>query len=338
MRIAIVNDLALAREVLRRLVLSAAGYTVAWMAADGEEAVAKTAADRPDVILMDLVMPKLDGVEATRRIMRASPCPILVVTVSVETNFALVCRALGAGGLDAVDTPTLGPGGTVVNGEPLLSRLARLAAAKAGVATPAPLPPGPPAADLPFTVAIAASTGGPDALAVVLGVLPSDLPAVVLVNQHIAAEFATGLADQLARRCRLPVRPAREGEVLKAGAILLAASDDHLVLGPDHRLGYTSEPRAYPYRPSADVLFHSLAARGPRQGVGVVLTGMGPDGADGLARLRSGGWHTIAQDEATSVVYGMPRAAVERHAAADVLPLDRIGPTIVARVRAAVSS
>src|SRR5262245_15233459 len=133
MRIAIVNDLALAREVLRRVVLSVPGHVVAWMAEDGDDAVAKAAADRPDAILMDLIMPRLDGVEATRQIMKQSPCPILVVTVSVTNNYAMACRAMGAGALDAVDTPTFGPNATVQNGEKLVARLARLEAEIAGI-------------------------------------------------------------------------------------------------------------------------------------------------------------------------------------------------------------
>ena len=130
MRIAIVNDLSLAREVLRRLVLSVPGYAVAWVAEDGDEAVRKAAADRPDAILMDLVMPRLNGVEATRQIMKQSPCPILVVTATIPGHYELVIQAMGAGALDAVETPALGPGGTVQNGKPLLARLAKLADAE----------------------------------------------------------------------------------------------------------------------------------------------------------------------------------------------------------------
>ena len=132
MRIGIVNDLALAREVLRRVVTAMPGYTVAWTADDGDDAIHKAADDRPDVILMDLVMPRLNGVEATRQIMQRSPCPILVVTVSVATNYALACQAMGAGALDAVDTPTFGPGGAVQNADKLVTRLGRLEAALGG--------------------------------------------------------------------------------------------------------------------------------------------------------------------------------------------------------------
>src|SRR5437763_1738416 len=133
MRVAIVNDLSLAREVLRRLVLTVPGYSVAWMAEDGDEAILKAAADRPDAVLMDLVMPRLNGVEATRQIMKHSPCPILVVTATIPGNYELVIRAMGAGGLDAVETPTLGPSGGILNGEPLLARLAKVSDATRGI-------------------------------------------------------------------------------------------------------------------------------------------------------------------------------------------------------------
>jgi len=333
MRIGIVNDLALAREVLRRVVLSVPGYAVAWTADDGDAAVRLAAADRPDAILMDLVMPRLDGAEATRRIMRASPCPILVVTATVPGNFDLVYRAMGAGALDAVETPTLGPDGAVAHADPLVAHLAALDAAAGGAKTAGGAAGSHPAPGLPPVVAIGASTGGPDALVVVLGALPPAFPAAVLIAQHIAARYAPGLADRLAGRCRLPVRTARDGDAVVAGVVLLAATDDHLELGPDRRLRYTPVPRDAPYRPAADVLFGSLVAHHPRAGIGVVLTGMGTDGAGGLLRLRAAGWHTIAQDEATCVVYGMPRAAVEVRAAVEILPLALVGPTLVARMR-----
>jgi two-component system response regulator WspF len=332
MRIAIVNDLALAREILRRVVISVPGCSVAWLAGDGDEAVLMAARDRPDAILMDLVMPRMDGAEATRRIMRDSPCPVLVVTATVPGHFDLVYQAMGAGALDAVETPTFGPGGTIRNGDRLTNQLARIgAAAGARGSLERPIPP---LSGLPPVVAIGSSTGGPDALATVLASLPADFPAAVLLAQHIAAEYAHGLAERLATQCRLPVRAAREGDALTPGVVLLAATNDHLALGPDRRLGYTAIPHAAPYRPSADVLFASLAAYIPRDGVGVLLTGMGTDGAEGLLRLRQAGWHTIAQDESSCVVYGMPRAAVEARAASEILPLTLIGPAIIGKIRA----
>jgi two-component system response regulator WspF len=342
MRIAIVNDLALAQHVLRRLVESVPGYTVAWVAADGAEAVRRAAADRPDAILMDLIMPVMDGAEATRRIMAAGPCPILVVTASVGGNFDKVYEALGAGGLDAVQTPTFGSGGIVQGGEAVLQRLAKLeravgAPGSAGVAPP-PTASGAtkiilePA--LPPLLALGASTGGPEAVSQVLSALSPGPPGPVVVVQHIASDFAAGFADWLHNRTGLSTRLAADGTAPAAGHVYVAATDDHLVLRPDRRFAYTAEPRTYPYRPSVDVFFESLAVSWPRPGVAVLLTGMGSDGARGLGRLKHLGWHTIVQDQATSVVYGMPRAAAERNAACQILPLPQIGPAVKARMTA----
>jgi two-component system response regulator WspF len=338
MRIAIVNDLALAQVVLRRAVESVPGYSVAWTAADGGEAVRKAAADRPDVVLMDLLMPVMDGAEATRRIMAASPCPILIVTASLGANFGKVYEALGAGGLDAVKTPTLGPGGQVRGGEALLARLAKLARTSRVGGETAPHPPPPHLSHsplrLPPLLALGASTGGPEAVAQALACLAPAPPGPVVVVQHIAADFAAGFAGWLQGRTGLPTGVAVPGDAPAPGRVYVAGSDDHLALGPDRRFLYTAEPKDYPYRPSVGVFFASLAATWPGPGVAVLLTGMGNDGAGGLAALKGRGWHTIAQDQATSVVYGMPKAAVELNAAVEVLPLPQIGPVIRARLTA----
>jgi two-component system response regulator WspF len=332
MRVAIVNDLALAREVLRRLVLSVPGYTIAWTACDGAEAVRKAAADRPDVILMDLVMPVLDGAEATRRIMIESPCPILLVTSSVCGNFSKVYEAMGHGGLDAVNTPTLDPEGKVRDGEALLTRLANLA--RAGRMTAAPIVSPPPvvrpAGQGTPLLALGASTGGPEALARIVETFPADFPAAVIIVQHIGADFAPSLAHWLQDRARLRVRLALAGDAPVRGEILVAGSNDHLLLGSDGRLIYTRDPVDNPYRPSVDVLFSSLAACWPTPGVAALLTGMGADGARGLLALRQAGWFTLAQDQASSVVYGMPQAAAQIGAACQVLPLSRLAPVILA--------
>jgi two-component system response regulator WspF len=333
MRIAIVNDLALAREVLRRLVLSAAEHSVAWTAENGAEAVRFAAQDRPDVILMDLVMPVMDGAEATRRIMAQSPCPILLVTATVSGNFALVYKAMGYGGLDAVNTPTLGPGGRLEGGEAILARLAKVDQTRALSTGPLPTsgpergaspPVGP---TRPPLVILGASTGGPEAVAQILAGLPVSLPAAVVVIQHIGAGFAPGLAEWLQVRSPLPVRLAVEGQAPAATQVVVAGTDDHLVLRPTGRFAYTADPAENPYRPSVDV-FCATAEGWAGLGLAVLLTGMGSDGARGLARLRRAGWTTIAQDQATSIVFGMPRAAVELGAASQVLPLSAIAPAI----------
>jgi two-component system response regulator WspF len=338
MRVAIVNDLSLAQAVLIRLIESVQGYSVAWTAKDGAEAVRRAAADVPDAILMDLLMPVMDGAEATRRIMAANPCPILVVTSSVGGNFGKVYEALGAGGLDATQTPTFGPGGGVEGGQPILNRLALLAQTKVksqgiSTASSAPSAIANSAAQVSTLVAIGASTGGPEAIAQVLTSMGPQLLAPVVVIQHIAADFAIGLASWLQSRTGLPVAVAQDGTEPIAGKVYIAATNDHLVLRPDRRFAYTADPKSYPYRPSVDVFFQSLAAVWPRPGVAALLTGMGSDGARGLARLKDLGWRTIVQDKASCVVYGMPRAAQEIGAAVEVLPLAQIGGVIVRRLK-----
>ncbi len=318
MRIGIVHDSATTREVLRQVVLSVSGRSVAWLTADGAEAVRRAAEDRPDAILMGL-----EGAEAMHHILAEGPCPIVLVTASVTVAFSRVREAMSQGARSAVNAPVLGPDGKLKDGEALLACLAELAG------TCQPMARG---RAVPHLVALGASTGGPEALAQVLEVLPEGLRAAVVVVQHIGRAFADGLANWLQTRTRLPVRVAREGDVPEAGAVLVAGTDDHLVLGPEGALGYTPMPCGLPYHPSIDVFFESVAANCPRPGVAVLLTGMGADGARGLGELRKAGWLTIAQDEATSVVYGMPKAAREQGAAGRVLALAQIGPAVMAHV------
>lgn len=364
MRVAIVNDLRLAVEALRRVVVSVPGAQVAWIAEDGRQALEKCRADRPDVVLMDLIMPRMDGVAATREIMRASPCPILVVTATVTGNAGLVYEALGAGALDAVNTPTIGAGGSVAGGAELLRRIhlvARMSAARASpttagsttAATNAPMtvpttavmsaarpsvtastPNATATSAVPLIVAIGASTGGPRAVADLLRSLPKDLRAAYLVVQHVSVEFVEGYAQWLAAETGRKVVLARAGGVPREGEVLVAGEDRHLALTRAGLLEYRDEPKDHVHRPAVDELFTSLVAY-PRAGVAVLLTGMGRDGAAGMLALRRAGWHTIAQDEASSVVWGMPGAAHRAGAAVETLAIGAIGEAIVRAARCA---
>ena len=328
MRIAIVNDETLAVEALRRAIMTMPEYTIAWVARDGAEAVRRCRTERPDVILMDLLMPVMDGVEATRRIMIASPCAILVVTADVTRNMSKVFAALGAGALDVVSTPTLTDLTREASAAALLAKI-RLIAVLGVSYAPAPavaLAAGEEAATA--LIAIGASAGGPPAVAHVLRDLSATLPAAVLVVQHVDAEFVDSMAEWFDSQCSLIVRVARAGIKPAVGCAYLAAGDVHLVMKSDGRLAYQADPIDAPYRPSADVLFSSIADNWRGVAIGVVLSGMGRDGALGLKRLRATGARTIAQDESSSAVYGMPRAAAELSAATDVLPISQIGPLI----------
>ena len=334
MRIGIVNDLPLVCEALRRIVESVPGHAVAWIARDGKEAVAACRADTPDVVLMDLIMPVMDGVESTRQIMQATPCAILIVTVSVGKNAHLVFEAMGHGALDAVDTPTLDGEESIARFQKKLSVIGRL------IGTPQPRPERQGASTekslegAPL-LAIGASTGGPRAVAKLLTALPKDLNAAIVIVQHVDAMFAEGLASWLKQHSGRDVKVATPGVRPAAGDVLIAGTDDHRVMSRIGTLRYSMKPARSSYRPSVDVFFETLAehwapeADVPR--VAVVLTGMGRDGAQGLKRLREEGWHTIAQDENSSVVYGMPKAAVEIDAAAEQMDIEAMAKVIAER-------
>lgn len=327
MRIAVVNDVPLAIEAVSRVLTQAPEHQLAWVARDGEEAIARCAEDRPDLLLMDLIMPRLNGVAATRQIMEKSPCPILIVTASIEGHAAKVFEALGAGALDVVKTPVLGADGRGEGGPALLAKIDTLQKLITGK-PPRPRAPEPeptfPSTAPNRLVAIGASAGGPAALATVLSKLPRDFPAAIVMVQHVDAQFAPLMAKWLNDQSAIPVRAAEEGDAPEPGVALIACSNDHLIFKEPRELGYTQHPRALSYRPSADVLFESVVRHWRGDVAGVLLTGMGRDGAKGLKALREHGALTIAQDRESCVVYGMPKAAVELGAAMEVLPLDEI--------------
>jgi two-component system response regulator WspF len=334
-RIAIVNDMRAASEALRRVVVSLPGHEVAWLAADGVEAVALAKRDRPDLILMDLLMPHLDGAQATRQIMAAAPCAILIVTATVSGNIALVYEAMGHGALDAVDTPALGPNGTLA-GDSALARKIELIAkllGPTGEAGRSPAAPPVATAAAPRLLVIGASTGGPKAVADLLSLLPRDGDQATVIVQHVDVAFAAGLARWLTERTGHTVDVVEPGRRPAAGTVLLAGTNDHLVLTAGRALDYRVEPRDIFFRPSVDVFFESVADHWPAAGVAVLMTGMGRDGARGMLRLRSRGWHTIAQDEATSVVWSMPKAAIDSGAATAVLPVERMPQSILDHLR-----
>jgi chemotaxis response regulator CheB len=327
-RIGIANDVPTIAESLRRIVSVRPGTQVIWVARDGAEAVTMCAKETPDLILMDMIMPTMDGVEATRRIMASTPCAILVVTSSVGTNAQRVFEAMGHGALDAIDTPTLAPEKSRAPAAALIATIDRIAKVIASRSERLVARPPPPAVRQMSRsgglVAIGSSAGGPAALAKVLGGLPRDFPAAIVIVQHVDERFAISMADWLNQVSPLPVRVAGEGDQPAPGSVLLASTRDHLTLKSAHALGYSPDPADYVYRPSVDVFFQSVSRLWRGDVVGVLLTGMGRDGAQGLKVLRDKGWHTIAQDRASSAVYGMPKAAAELDAAVEVLALDKI--------------
>lgn len=333
MRVGIVNDCSMALEALQRTVSSMPGHEVAWLARNGPQAIAMSGEDTPDLILMDLVMPGINGAETTRCIMQQSPCAILVVTASVETNLALAFEALSAGALDVIKTPAESDAGHALQKK--ISDIARiLGKYERQAATPASIQPRPQAANS-LLIGIGASTGGPAAVVEALKPLPVDFPAAIVVVVHVDREFAPGMAAWMNELIALPVRPVREGEHPRTGTVLLAATNEHLILTREQTLCYTPEPEHTPYRPSVDTFFFSVAQHWRGTAAAILLTGMGKDGAAGLKAMRNHGWHTIAQDERSSVVYGMPKAAAAIDAASEILSLDRIGPALIQYIETA---
>ncbi|MFC3108486.1 chemotaxis response regulator protein-glutamate methylesterase [Undibacterium arcticum] len=332
MKIGIVNDLPIAVEMLRRVLSLQPEHQVIWVANDGEQAVDLCAWQTPDLVLMDLVMPSMDGVEATRRIMKQTPCAILIVTVDVGVNAGRVYAAMGHGALDAVDTPALLNGDLNKSAAPLLAKInaiGKLVSALPGKLNIAKKTPAVMADASSSLVTIGASAGGPAALATVLRRLPANFPAAVVVIQHIDAAFAAGMADWLNQQSALPVRLAKEGDQAVAGTVLVAGTNHHLLLKSADKFGYAPGAVDDLYQPSIDVLFQSVVQLWRGKAVGVLLTGMGRDGAIGLKAMRNKGYHTIAQDRKSSAVYGMPKAAATLDAAVDILPVGLIAQKLI---------
>jgi two-component system response regulator WspF len=334
MKIAIVNDTLMAVEALKRVVLSTSEHEIAWIAYNGKEAVQLAQNNTPDLILMDLLMPVMDGVEATRQIMQNSPCAILVVTATISGHSGKVFEAMGAGAVDAVNTPVLVPFHAADGAQDLLHKIniiGKLTNPKAKyternqnnvaeVSTPI--------TNNSQLLAIGASTGGPSALASILGELPTNFPAPIVVVQHVDEQFVAGLADWLNDQISLPVRLANHGDKLEPGTVLLSNSGQHIQLSRSGTLLYCDEPKEYPYKPSANVLFESVAKNWLGQAIGLLLTGMGRDGAVGLLAMHDKGFETIAQDKESCAVFGMPKAAIALNAAKQILPLDKIASSI----------
>lgn len=332
MRIGIVNDLFMAVYVLSALIERRTRHEIAWLAYDGAEAVKKCREDRPDIILMDLIMPVMDGVEATRLIMKDSPCAILIVTSNVSANLDKVYQAMGAGALDVVKTPSIDVADSDATQDDFIRKIETLTNF-IGVGQNSVKYPqmhkvegggGQSGTEESPLLAIGASTGGPMALSKIFSRIPTDVPFATVVIQHLSEEFLPGLISWLNEQVSLNVRGAKEGERPQPGCVYLPERGAHLTLDRNRCFSYLSDSTYSFFKPSIDMFFHSAAAYWLKPSMGVLLTGMGDDGAQGLKHLRDKGWFTIAQDESTSVVYGMPRIAVEFDAASAVLPLDKI--------------
>jgi two-component system chemotaxis response regulator CheB len=334
-RVLLVDDSPTARALLRELCAGEPRITVVGEAVNGREAVEKVASLRPSIVVMDVQMPLMDGIEATRRIMSETPTPILVVTSHFDNDVAMSLRAVQAGALSVAAKP-VGPGSSSFRQD--AQRLLRLLLALAAVMPLRRSPTSsrtadaaPPSGDgggvtsAPVSVVgVAASTGGPAALYRLLELLPPRLAVPVLVVQHMADGFTPGLAKWLATATPLRVTLAEHGEPLAGGTIYVAPDGCHLGVSPKDRVDLGGSPPVAGFRPSASVLFASLAeSYGARAGA-VVLTGMGSDGLEGARALRNAGAWVLAQDAQSSAVFGMPRAVAEAGLATSVGTVEQL--------------
>lgn len=337
-RVVVVDDSSFMRTVIKRLLGRDGRFEVIGEARDGRAAVEEAGRLRPDVMTMDVNMPQMSGVEAVRQIMRLHPLPVVMVSAHTTEGASATIEALSAGAVDFVPKPSgeVSTDLSLVEGE-LTDKLAL-----ASTARPRPLSPTRAAAapvrplvtwspEGPRIVVIAVSTGGPGALARVIPALPGDLDCCVLVVQHMPAQFTSALAQRLDGLSALAVREAADGDRLHQGLVYVAPGGRHLVVERPGRLRIDDGPPVNACKPSADVTMQSVASTLGFRATGVVMTGMGRDGADGLQAIKRAGGRTFAQDEASSVIFGMPRAAIETGAVDRVLTLDAIAAAIQSR-------
>jgi two-component system chemotaxis response regulator CheB len=336
-RVLLVDDSAIALSILSRMLAGAPDIAVAGTARDGEEALGLVERLDPHVICTDLHMPGMDGLRFTREVMMRHPRPILVVSVSVQEGQDNVFRLLEAGALDVFPKPRAGLEEEFLKrSDDLKMRIRILAGVRvfrrtAGVHAPATgkARTGSGRPDRPFRiVAIGASTGGPQALKTIFEGLPARFPAPVVCVQHIGGEFLAGMVEWLNQTCGPRFKIAEEGETLQDGVVYFPKADGHLLLSRDRRFAYSMDAPLNGHRPSITTTFKSIAGVFKGSAIGVLLTGMGSDGAEGIKEIRDAGGFTIAQDEATSIVFSMPRSAIELDAVNSILPLGEIAGAI----------
>jgi two-component system, chemotaxis family, protein-glutamate methylesterase/glutaminase len=333
-KVLLADDSLLTRTVLRETFTGTDDIIVAGEAANGREAIDLAAILRPDLIVMDLMMPVLDGISAIEEIMESNATPILVLSATVDDReVGLAFSAIKKGALDVMEKPgILGDGfaDRIIEKVRLLSRIRVIRRPKRREREPAEPAPSLPASGDRKVLAIGASTGGPKAVKSIVGTLPRNFPGAVFIVQHIASGFARGFAQWLDSESSISVRLARDGDGYEPGVALVAPNDCHMIVEKG-RVTLVDFPPVNCCRPSIDVFFESLARERGAESVGVLLTGMGKDGALGLSLMRERGGVTIVQDEESCIVFGMPKAAIALRAADDVLPLGKI-PEAVANL------
>jgi len=353
-RVLVVDDSAIVRKILTEALAGQTGLEVVGTAPDPYIARDKILALRPDVLTLDIEMPRMDGLTFLKKLMHFHPMPVIVISSLGQASCQTAMQALALGAVEVLAKP----GGPYSVGELRLDLAGKIRAAAASrVRRPAPTappaavapaifppsrvgaPPRLPASSWPAStvIAIGASTGGTEAIAAVLPQLPPDSPGIV-ITQHIPAGFSRAFANRLNEMCSMEVKEAQEGDTLCTGRVLVAPGDLHMLLrksGESYRVVVKTGPRVCYQRPSVDVMFSSVAESAGAHAVGVLLTGMGSDGAQGLLKMRQAGARTIAQDESSCVVFGMPKEAIRAGAADRVVGLSGMPQAIMAAVQAA---
>lgn len=338
--ILIVDDSALVRQVLKRDLEARAGVTVVATAPDPFIAREKIGRFSPDLVVLDLEMPRMDGLTFLRKLMKYDPRAVVVCSSMTPRGCDLAMQCLDAGALEVVCKP--GGSFSVADLGAQIAELARSAARKSAVGakarsastgttgSTAVTQVAPSAGGGDRIIAIGASTGGTEAIKTVLSGLPADCPPILMV-QHMPPGFTRAFSERLDRNSAMEVREAEDGMEIRRGLALLAPGDRHLSIqraGRGWRARVQDGPRVKRHKPSVEVLFESVASQRGSNAIAALLTGMGDDGADGLLAIREAGGTTIAQDEASCVVFGMPKVGIARGGAMHVLPLDGIGPAI----------
>jgi two-component system chemotaxis response regulator CheB len=347
-RVLVVDDSALVREILSRGLATDPAIEVVGTASDPYAARDKIVQLRPDVLTLDVEMPKMDGVEFLRKLMPQFPLPVLMVSALTQRGKQITFEALEAGAVDFVTKPST----DVARG---LSEMIRELREKVKAVARADVShwkrkqgePAAPKVHRPIksmalaestdkVIAIGASTGGTEAIRKIIRTLPGDTPGVVIV-QHMPAGFTKMFAERLNEQSAMEVREAQSGDRVMTGRVLIAPGDYHMELkrsGGIYQVQCDSGEKVCGHRPSVEVLFKSVAKYAGRNSIGVMLTGMGADGADGMVAMRESGARTIAQDEASCVVFGMPKEAYARGGAEKLVPLDNIADELMRLLRA----
>jgi two-component system chemotaxis response regulator CheB len=361
-RVLIVDDSAFMRKVLHSILLAEPGFEVAGEARDGREAVSQTETLKPDVITMDINMPHIDGLQATEQIMSTNPRPIVIVSSETREGAEITLKALELGAIDFVAKPSSGVDLDMSSVRDELVRKLRVAAKVRVVRTaartklaqeiatsaprtepgvvPAPKEPARNGGALPAPrshnkfplIVIAASTGGPATLMKFIPSFPKDFPGALIIVQHMPGSFTSQFSQQLSESCAIRVKEAESGEIVAPGTVYICPGSHHLRVSPTGRMTLDDGPRILGYRPCADVTLESVAEYAGSMSVGVILTGMGNDGTRGSQAVKNAGGYVFAQDEATSVIFGMNAEAIRAGAVDQVLPIENIFAAIEKRI------